>query len=92
MAELARASQQLTPLSVSHVYNVIRCEVTGEAVPALAHGREAVNSAERTGNQVAQIFAYLFLGLAEVLNRAWRDALEVLGTALTIGRERRLPV
>jgi ATP/maltotriose-dependent transcriptional regulator MalT len=82
----------LTPLSVSHVYNVIRCEVTGEAVPALAHGREAVNSAERTGNQVARIFAYLFLGLADVLNRAWRDALEVLGTALTIGRERRLPV
>ncbi len=46
--------------------------------------------AERTGHQIARIFAYLCLGLANVLNRAWHDALEVLGTALTIGRERRL--
>jgi hypothetical protein len=30
------------------------------------------------------------LGLANVLNGAWHEALEVLGTALTIGRERRL--
>jgi hypothetical protein len=43
---------------------------------------------ERTGT--ARIFAYLCLGLANALNGAWHDALEVLGTALTIGRERRL--
>ncbi len=80
------------PLSVSHAYHVIRCEVTGEAAPALAHGREAVNYAERMGSQTARIFAYFSLGLANVLNGAWHDALEVLGTALTIGRERRLSI
>jgi tetratricopeptide (TPR) repeat protein len=90
--ELARTSQQLTPLSVSHAFHVLRCEVTGEAAPALAHGREAVDYAERTGSHNLRIFAYLSLGIANVLNRAWRDALEVLGTALTIGRERRLLV
>ena len=88
--ELARTSQQLTPLCVSHANNVLRCEVMGEAAPALAHGRQAVDYAERTGNQIARIFAYLCLGIANVLNGAWRDALEVLGTALTTGRERRL--
>jgi hypothetical protein len=90
--ELARTSQQLTPLSVSHSHHVRRCEVTGEAAPALAHGREAVDYAERAGNQAARIFAYLSLGIANVLNGARHEALEVLGTALTIGRERRLSV
>jgi hypothetical protein len=51
-----------------------------------------VDCAERAGNQIGRISAYFYLGLANVLNRAWRDALEVLGTALTIGRERRLSV
>src|SRR5262249_22619907 len=88
--ELARTSQQLLPLLRSHAYHVFRCEVMGEAAPALAHGLEAVNYAERTGNQAGRIYAYFTLGLANVLNGAWHDALEVLGTALTIGRERRL--
>jgi tetratricopeptide (TPR) repeat protein len=90
--ELARTSQQLTPISVSHAFHVLRCEVTGEATPALAHGREAVDYAERTGSHNLRIFAYLGLGIANILNGAWHDALEVLGTALTTGRERRLPV
>jgi class 3 adenylate cyclase len=90
--ELARTCEQLTPLSVSHGCHVLRCEVTGEAASALAHSREALDCAERAGNQNARIFAYFGLGLANVLNRAWHDALEVLGTALAIGRERRLPV
>ena len=46
-----------------------------------------MNYAERMGAQTARIYAYFSLGLANVLNGAWHDALEVLGTALTIGRE-----
>jgi class 3 adenylate cyclase/tetratricopeptide (TPR) repeat protein len=88
--ERARTSQQLMPLFRSHAYHVIRCEVTGEAAPALAHGREAVNSAERTGAQLGRVFVYCSLGIANVLNREWHDALEALGEALAIGRERRL--
>jgi hypothetical protein len=49
-----------------------------------------VDYAERRGSQIARIYAHLSLGLANVLNGAWHDALDVLGTALTIGRERRL--
>ena len=48
--------------------------------------------AERTGSQIGRIFAYFNLGLANALNGAWHDALEVLGTALAIGRERRLSI
>jgi tetratricopeptide (TPR) repeat protein len=90
--ERARTSQQLMPLYLSHGVHVIRCEVTGEAAPALAHGREAVNYAERMGSQFSRLFAYLSLGIANVLNGARHDALEALRTALTIGRERRLSV
>ncbi|HSD11511.1 MAG TPA: AAA family ATPase [Candidatus Binatia bacterium] len=90
--ELARTSQQLLPLLRSHAFHVPRCEVMGEAAPALAHGPEAVNYAERTGSEAGRIFGYFSLGVANVLNGAWHDALEVLGTALTIGRERRLSI
>jgi hypothetical protein len=62
----------------------------GEVALALAHGREGVDYAERTGNQMGQIWARLFLGFANVVNGAWREALEVLGEALAIGGERRL--
>jgi class 3 adenylate cyclase/tetratricopeptide (TPR) repeat protein len=90
--ELAHTSQQLLPLSFSHAGHVVRCEVTGDAVLALAHGREAVDYAERTGSQNGRIYAYLSLGLANVLNGAWHDAFEALGEALAIARDRRLPL
>ena len=90
--ERARPSQQLMPLYLSHAFHVSRCEVAGEAAPALAHGREALNSAERMGNQFGRVFAYFSLGLANVMNRAWHDALKALEQALAIGRERRLLV
>src|SRR5205085_3213343 len=44
--ELARRSQQLAALYISHALHVVRCEVTGEAAPPLAHGRHAVDYAE----------------------------------------------
>ncbi len=92
LAQTLPSSQQMTPLFISHANHVFHLEVTGEAVPALAHGREAVNCAERTGNQASRIFAYQSLGLANVLSSAWHDALEVLGRALGMGRERRLQI
>jgi hypothetical protein len=56
--ELARASQQLLPLWASHFHHTLHCEVTGESALALAHAREALECAERTGSQVARITAY----------------------------------
>jgi ATP/maltotriose-dependent transcriptional regulator MalT len=91
--ELARTlptSQQLTPLCVSHADQVMSCELTGEAALALKHGRAAVDCAERTGNQTSRIWAYFLLGRANVLNREWHDALEILETASTIAMEHRL--
>jgi adenylate cyclase len=90
--ELARTSQQHLPALMARIFHVMRCWVTGEAAPALAHGRQAVDYAERTGNELGRIFAYIILGLACVVNDAWHDALESLETAMTIGRERRLSV
>jgi tetratricopeptide (TPR) repeat protein len=88
--KLARVSQRLHLLSTAHAIHVVRCDITGEVVPALEHGREAADYAERTGSPIARLFAYFSLGLANVLNGEWHDALEALRTALTIARERRL--
>ncbi len=88
--ELARASRQLLPLWASHFHHTLRCEVTGEGALALAHAREALEYAERAGSHVARITAYFSLGIANVLNREWRDALEILEhRAATSGPARR---
>jgi class 3 adenylate cyclase/tetratricopeptide (TPR) repeat protein len=88
--DIARTSQQLSLIAVSHVLHVLRCEVTGEAAPALTHAREALEYAERAGMHVGRVICYFALGVAHVLNSAWRDALDVLEQVLGIGRERRL--
>jgi adenylate cyclase len=90
--ELARGSQQLNPQYMSHALHVFGCEIAGEKALALTHAREAVNCAEKAGSAIARAVAYLSLGLANLLNRAWRDALEALEHSLTIGRERRVQV
>ena len=72
------------------LHHTLRCEVTGEGALALAHAREALEYAERAGSHVARITAYFTLGIANVLNREWRDALEILEQALAIGREQHL--
>ena len=87
---LARTSQQLLPLWASHFHHTLHCEVTGENALALAHARKALEYAERAASQIARITAYFSLGIANVLSREWRDALEVLEQALAIGRERHL--
>ena len=75
---LARASQQLVLVWIGHNYHVLCSKVTGEAATALTHAREALDYAERTGSHHGRISSYRSLGLANVLNGAWRDALEVL--------------
>jgi adenylate cyclase len=90
VVEFARSSQQLHPLSLSQGFHVFGCEVAGEGVPALAHAREAVDCAEKAGNPTARSIAYCIAGLAHLLNREWREALEALEQTLGIGRERQV--
>jgi tetratricopeptide (TPR) repeat protein len=90
LIELARVSQQFVPLWVSHTFHVYCCEVTGDAAAALGHARDAVDYAERASSSQGRIAAYSGLGVANVLNLAWHDALDVLEQALAIGRDRQL--
>jgi class 3 adenylate cyclase len=88
--ELARSSQKLFPLAFCHNLLSFRCEFVGDAASALAHARAALDYAERAGSHQGRVYAHAFLGIANVLNNACHDALELLEQALRIGRERRL--
>jgi class 3 adenylate cyclase len=90
LIEVARSSQQPIVLWLSHVFQVFGCEIAGEQALAMAHAREAVESAERTGSPIVRAIAYFSLGLANLVTRAWRDALTALELSLAVGRERRL--
>jgi adenylate cyclase len=82
--ELAQTSQQLVPLWVAHNFHVFRCSLTGDVAAALAHSREALDCAARTGTDAARVGTYFGLGLANVLNCAWEDAREALEKAIAI--------
>jgi adenylate cyclase len=90
MIELAQSAQHPVLLFASHYFHVLRCQVTGEKAFALVHARAAVDGAEKMGDAVGRVFGYLSLGLANLLNRSWRDALEALEQAFAIGRERQV--
>jgi hypothetical protein len=49
-----------------------------------------VDCAEKAGNPTARTIAYCSLGLANLLNCAWRDALQALEQTVAIGRERQV--
>jgi adenylate cyclase len=65
------------------------CDFAGDVRAAVAHGRAAVEVAEKTGNQAIRVLAFGALGLASVLDGQYREAGDVLGQALAIARERR---
>src|SRR5262249_669876 len=88
--EHGRAGRRLGLVWGAHGYQVFRCEVTGDAASALMHARSAAEYAERTGSHLGRTLVYLMLGIANVLNRAWHDALEALEEVLAIGKQRRL--
>src|SRR5439155_1314349 len=78
-----------SPCGISHGLYARLCDVTGDVRAAVAHGRAAAEVAEKTGNQTIRVFAFSALGLANVLDEQWREALDALGQARAIARERR---
>jgi tetratricopeptide (TPR) repeat protein len=78
-----------TPCSALHVVYAELCDFTGDVAAAVAHGRAAVERAEKTGNLALRVWAFGALGLADVLDGRRREALDTLGQALAISREHR---
>jgi adenylate cyclase len=56
---------------------------------ALAHARQAVDTAERKGGSFSRVFAFRALGAAHLLNREWNDAMAASERALELAREHR---
>ena len=86
---LAEQHGDWVPGSVAHAIYAQLCDFTGDVRAAVAHGRAAVELGERTGNQTIRVWAFGALGLANALDGRWREALDALGQALAIARERR---
>jgi tetratricopeptide (TPR) repeat protein len=56
---------------------------------ALAHARQAVDTAERKGGSFSRIMAFHALGDAHLLSQEWNDATAALERALELAREHR---
>jgi tetratricopeptide (TPR) repeat protein len=90
LIELSRKRGLPRGVSSGHTGHVIRCELVGDPVSALAHGRESVRIIDESESELDRLIAYHWLGRAHVLNEQWVKAVEVLDQAREIGRSRGL--
>jgi adenylate cyclase len=65
-----------------------RCQGSAEG-DALAHARQAVDTAERKGGSFSRVMAFHSLGNAHLLNQEWNDAMAVLERSLELAHEHR---
>jgi class 3 adenylate cyclase/tetratricopeptide (TPR) repeat protein len=71
----------------THLYSCWHGYLLGEAGTALGHARRAVEITERIGDSFARSWAWLFLGMAEVMRGSWKTAIEALERSREIYRE-----
>jgi hypothetical protein len=84
---LAQTNGQEGLLGFLHAWRVVACELSGDTPSALAHGRKAVEFAERTGNRLQWNMARTFHAIGCVVHGDWRDALVAAELGLEISRE-----
>jgi tetratricopeptide (TPR) repeat protein len=87
--EIARERKQHDLLVVLHTNALGWCDMARDAGGALAHARQAAESAEVGGTSVVRATAALALGQAHLVGAQWGDAVEALHAALTGFREGR---
>jgi tetratricopeptide (TPR) repeat protein len=87
--ELARAYDDTESLGWAHMQAVNIARLDGELSGAVAHGKQAVEIAERIGDAFSRAIAPSFLGMAYVSTGEAAAAIPHLERSLEIGRERR---
>jgi adenylate cyclase len=88
--DLANESGDSESLGCVHGFAVQQARCTGETLSALAHARQMLHVAERTGIPLLLVDAYLSLGSALALSAQWDDSVEALEQALEIADSRRV--
>ncbi len=63
--------------------------ILGDTPTALMHARRGLETAERLGSQMARVYAYNALGVAELSAERWSEAVAALEHALRIAHEMR---
>jgi adenylate cyclase len=90
MIEVARKAQQPMPAYVAHLYHVFRCDLSGDARSALAHGKGAMECIKRGTYSSMLLWTHCMWAIANVLNGEWQVAREALDEVLRVGRDRQL--
>jgi len=84
---IARQQGSVELESYVRFWVVIASEFLGRADVALAHGRQSVETAERSGVPVAVVYANFGLGIAHCVAESWADAANCLERAVQVARE-----
>ncbi len=88
-AEIAHALGDAEAVGTTHVFAVVRAQISGNTAHALDDARAAVEIAERRGSPFFVAGAYSTLGYACAMDGQWANAARALEHALAIVAERR---
>jgi tetratricopeptide (TPR) repeat protein len=84
---VSRERREFTTGLVAQGNHLALLEATGDARGSLLRAREAIEPAQRTGNQAVLSFAYERLARTCLLNHQWGEALNAADRSLAIARE-----
>jgi class 3 adenylate cyclase/tetratricopeptide (TPR) repeat protein len=90
--QIAREQGDIETVGWSHNLSTWHAYVQGEPDVALGHARQGLEIAERIGSSFSRAWAWLWLGLAELMRGEWRQAIDALERSATIAREGRTAV
>ena len=84
---IARQQGSVELESYTQFWVVQASEFLGRADVAMTHGRQSVETAERSGVPVAVVYANYGLGIAHCVAESWADAANCLERAVRVARE-----
>src|SRR5439155_17875802 len=75
-----------------HMWSTWHAYWYGDPERAMAHAQQALAIAERIGDSFSRTWSWHWLGLAAVMQKEWRQAVEAIERSQAISRERRTAV
>jgi class 3 adenylate cyclase/tetratricopeptide (TPR) repeat protein len=90
--QLAREHGDIETVGWGHLWGAWIEYLTGDPDAALAHGRQAVEIADRLGDSFSRAWASYWLGVGHLTRKEWQQSIEAFERSAAISREHRTAV
>lgn len=89
---MAREQDDIEQVGWGHLWSTWLAYLSGDIEGAHAHAQQALQIAERIGDAFSRAWAWLFLGMSEVMRGEWAQARDAVERSVALAKERRTSV